>query len=296
MTNPLLQDWTGPFGLPPFAALSDDHFGPAFDAGLAEARAAIAAIADNPDPPSFANTIAALELAEATLDRVAGVFYNLAGADSTPAREALMRELAPKMAAFSSEVTMNRALFARIEALWTDRDTLALPPEEARVLDLYRQMFIRAGAALEGAAAERMAAIKERLAVLSTAFTQNLLADERGWFRPLAEEDLTGLPDFVVDAARAAGAERGAPGPVLTLNRSLIVPFLQFSPAATCAISPVRLGPRAGPMAGTPTIARLQPKSWRCGRNARNCWAMTVLPPSSWNRKWPAGPTGCGNC
>lgn len=230
MTNPLLQDWTGPFGLPPFAALSDDHFGPAFDAGLAQARTAIAAIADNPDPPSFANTIAALELAEATLDRVAGVFYNLAGADSTPAREALMRELAPKMAAFSSEVTMNRALFARIESLWTKRDTLALPPEEARVLELYRQMFIRAGAALEGAAADRMAAIKERLAVLSTAFTQNLLADERGWFRPLAEEDLTGLPDFVVDAARAAGAERGAPGPVLTLNRSLIVPFLQFSP------------------------------------------------------------------
>ncbi|MFP1643989.1 M3 family metallopeptidase [Pontitalea aquivivens] len=230
MTNPLLQDWAGPFGLPPFAALSDDHFGPAFDAGLAQARAAIAAIAENPAPPSFANTIAALELAEATLDRVAGVFYNLAGADSTPAREALMRELAPKMAAFSSEVTMNRALFARIEALWTSRDTLALPPEEARVLDLYRQMFLRAGAALQGAAAERMAAIKERLAVLSTAFTQNLLADERGWFRPLAEEDLAGLPDFVVDAARAAGAERGAPGPVLTLNRSLIVPFLQFSP------------------------------------------------------------------
>lgn len=230
MTNPLLQDWTGPFALPPFAAISDADFAPAFEAALAEARARIAAIAADPAAPGFANTIAAMEQAEGLLDRVAGVFYNLSGADSTPAREALMRDLAPKMAAFSSEVTMNTALFARINALWEARDSLGLTPEEARVLELYHQMFLRAGAALNGDHAARMAAIKERLAVLSTAFSQNLLADERDWFRPLAEEELEGLPEFVVQAARAAGQERGAEGPVLTLNRSLIVPFLQFSP------------------------------------------------------------------
>lgn len=230
MTNPLLQDWTGQFGLPPFTTITDADFAPAFEAGLAQARAAIAAIAENDEAPDFANTIAAMEQAERTLDRVAGVFYNLAGADSTPAREALMRDLAPKMAAFSSEVTMNAALFARIEALWEQRDKLGLNAEEARVLELYHQMFVRAGAALSGAKAARMAAIKERLAVLSTAFSQNLLADERDWFRPLAEDELDGLPDFVVEAARAAGQERGHTGPVLTLNRSLIVPFLQFSP------------------------------------------------------------------
>lgn len=230
MTNPLLADWTGPFQLPPFATLRDEDFGPAFDAALTEARANIAAIAANPEAPSFANTIDAMELAEGLLDRVSGVFYNLSGADSTPAREALMRDLAPKMAAFSSEVTMNRPLFARIEALWASRETLGLTPEQARVLELYYKMFVRSGAALEGDAAARMTAIKERLAVLSTAFSQNLLADERDWFRPLAEADLEGLPDFVVDAARAAGTERGAEGPVLTLSRSLIVPFLQFSP------------------------------------------------------------------
>ena len=230
MTNPLLTDWTGPFALPPFAEIKDEDFGPAFDAALTEARAAIAAIAADPAPPSFANTIEALELAEQRLDRVSGVFYNLAGADSTPAREALMRDLAPRLAAFSSEVTMNAGLFARIEALWGARDTLGLTPEQARVLELYHQMFVRAGAGLSGEQAARMAAIKERLAVLSTAFSQNLLADERDWFRPLAEDELEGLPDFVLEAARAAGAERGAAGPVLTLNRSLIVPFLQFSP------------------------------------------------------------------
>ncbi|WP_126978380.1 M3 family metallopeptidase [Frigidibacter oleivorans] len=228
--NPLLTEWTGPFALPPFDAIRDEDFAPAFDSGLAEARARIAAIAADPAPPDFANTVAALELAEATLDRVAGVFYNLAGADSTPAREALQRDLAPKMAAFSTEVMMNAALFARIEDLWQRRDALDLDPEQLRVLELYRRMFLRAGARLEGAARDRMAAVKERLAVLSTRFSQNLLADERDWWMPLSEADLEGLPDFVVATARAAAADRGQPGAVLTLNRSLIVPFLQFSP------------------------------------------------------------------
>ncbi|MFC3057809.1 M3 family metallopeptidase [Paenirhodobacter populi] len=230
MTNPLLADWTGPFALPPFAVIGDGDFAPAFDAALTEARANIARIAANAEPPTFANTIEAMEQAETLLDRVSGVFYNLSSADSTPAREALMRDLAPKMAAFSSEVTMNKALFRRIDTLWQGREALDLTPEQLRVLDLYHKMFVRAGAALDGAEAQRMAAIRERLAVLSTAFSQNLLADERDWFRPLSEEDLEGLPDFVVEAAREAGRERGQDGPVLTLNRSLIVPFLQFSP------------------------------------------------------------------
>ncbi len=230
MTNPLLEPWTGDFALPPFAAIRDSDFAPAFDAALAEARANIAAIAANSETPGFANTIEALELAEEALNRVAGVFYNLAGADSTPEREALQRDLAPKMAAFSSEVTMNAALFARIEALWQGRDALGLSAEQARVLELYRRMFVRAGAALDGRARDRMAQIKERLAVLSTAFTQNLLADERDWWMPLTEDDLDGLPDFVVAAARSAAEERGRAGHVLTLSRSLVVPFLQFSP------------------------------------------------------------------
>ncbi|AWB49751.1 peptidase M3 [Gemmobacter aquarius] len=230
MTNPLLAPWTAPFGLPPFADIRDEDFGPAFDAVLAEARGNIAAIAGSADVPTFANTIAALELAEAGLDRVSGVFYNLAGADSTEAREGLMRELAPKMSAFASEVTNNKALFARIDDLWARRDALGLGAEEMRVLTLYRRMFVRSGAELTGEAAERLTAVKSRLAVLGTAFGQNLLADEREWFMVLAEEDLAGLPDFVVAAARAAGVERGQNGPVVTLNRSLIVPFLQFSP------------------------------------------------------------------
>lgn len=228
--NALLTDWTGDFALPPFDKFTDADFAPAFDAALTQARANIAAIAENAEAPDFVNTIAALEGAEALLDRVSGVFYNLAGADSNDAREALQRDLAPKMSAFASEVTNNAALFARIEALWQSRETLGLGVEELRVLTLYRQMFVRSGALLQGDQAARLTAVKGRLAVLGTEFSQNLLAEERGWFMELQEADLEGLPDFVVASARAAGEEKGVAGPVVTLSRSLIVPFLQFSP------------------------------------------------------------------
>jgi peptidyl-dipeptidase Dcp len=230
MTNPLLTDWDTPFALPPFADIEDAHFGPALDQALEEGRAAIRAIADTPEPPTFANTIEALERADKLLDRVAGVFYNLAGADANPTREALQREMAPKLSAYSSEITNNRALWERIDALWQSRESLGLSPEQQRVLYLTHRSFTRAGAALEGADRDRLTEVKSRLAVLGTQFTQNLLADERSWFMELGEGDLEGLPGFVVDAARAAGKEKGADGPVVTLSRSLIVPFLQFSP------------------------------------------------------------------
>ncbi len=228
--NALLSPWNTTFSLPPFAEIRDEQFAPAFDAALAEARANIGQIATNPDAPTFANTIDALELAEALLDRVSGVFYNLAGADANDTREALMRDLAPKLSAFSSEVTNNKSLFSKIETLWQNRATLSLTPEQARVLELYRQMFVRSGANLHGAEAARLTDVKARLAVLGTQFSQNLLADERDWFMPLTEGDLEGLPDFAIAAARAAGAEKGQSGPVVTLSRSIIVPFLQFSP------------------------------------------------------------------
>ena len=227
MSNPLLTDWDTPFGLPPFDQISDDHWAPAIDAVLEEARAKIKAIADNPELPTFANTIEAQELAEEGINRVVGAFYGVAGADSNETREALQREFAPKFSAFGSEVIENKALFARIEALWQDRDTLGLTDEQMRVLMLTRRGFVRQGAQLEGDASKRLRDVKARLSVLGTEFTQNLLAEERAWTMPLSEDDLEGLPDFVIATARGAG---GDDGPVVTLSRSLIVPFLQFSP------------------------------------------------------------------
>jgi peptidyl-dipeptidase Dcp len=230
MTNALLADWTTPFGIAPFDSIRDEDFAPAFDAALAEARAAVLAIAENTEPPTFENTVEALELADETLGRVLSTFYTLAGADTNEARNALQREFSPKLAAYGSEVSMNPRLFARIEALWEARDGLGLTPEQMRVLTLTRRGFVRAGAQLEGEGRDRLKAVKERLAVLGTEFTQNLLKDESDWFMPLAEADLEGLPAFVVAGARAAGEEKGAGGPVITTSRSLIVPFLQFSP------------------------------------------------------------------
>ena len=230
MTNPLLADWATPFEIAPFDQISDADFEPAFDKALTAHKAEIDAIATRAEAPTFDNTIGALEAAGEGLDKVLSVFYTVAGADSNPEREALQRTFAPKLAAHSAEISANKQLFARIAELWANRDALALNDEQARVLMLTHRGFIRGGAALEGDADSRMKEIKARLAVLGTEFTQNLLADEREWFMLLSEDDLEGLPDFVVGAARAAGQEKGEDGPVVTLSRSLIVPFLQFSP------------------------------------------------------------------
>ncbi|WP_339760726.1 M3 family metallopeptidase [uncultured Sulfitobacter sp.] len=230
MTNPLLQDWDTPFELAPFDKISDDDFEPALDEALTKHRMEIDAIASCDAAPTFGNTIEALEEAGSQLDRVLGLFSTVAGADSNPVREELQRKFSPLLAAHYSEISSNKALFARVAEVWKKRDSFDLTPEQARVLMLTHRGFVRSGAALEGAQDARMKEIKGRLAVLGTQFTQNLLADERSWFMKLEETDLEGLPEFVIDAARNAGAEKDAGGPVITLSRSLIVPFLQFSP------------------------------------------------------------------
>jgi len=228
--NPLLQDWSTPFGIAPFDTISDDDFAPALEEALSAHRAEIDAIAANAAPADFANTVEALEAAGHLLDQVLSTFFTVAGADSNPAREALQRDFSPKLSAHFSEISANKALFARVDAVWDGSDALGLSDEQARVLMLTHRGFVRAGAALTGADEARMKEIKNRLAVLGTQFTQNLLSDERSWFMTLDEGDLEGLPDFVVVAARAAGEEKEAGGPVVTLSRSLITPFLQFSP------------------------------------------------------------------
>jgi peptidyl-dipeptidase Dcp len=230
MSNPLLAPWSTPFEIAPFDQIEDADFEPAFEAALANARADILAIADNAEPANFANTIEALEQAGKDLDKVLSVFFSVSGADTNPVRQKLQREFSPKLAAYSSDIYENKALFDRIETLWQARDTLGLTEEQGRLLYLTRRGFVRAGAALSGSEASRMREIRARLAELGTAFTQNLLADESDWQMSLNEDALEGLPDFVVSAAHEAGREKEAEGPVVTLSRSLIVPFLQFSP------------------------------------------------------------------
>ena len=228
--NPLLQSWTGPFEAPPFDRIEPRHFRPAFDLALKDHRAEIDAIAANPEAPTFTNTIEALERSGRGLDRVAKVFFNLAGAATSDELQAIEREIAPILARHRSEIHLNEALFKRIDALKAHEDKLALSAEQARVLDRYHLDFTRAGAGAPGEAKARLAAIAERLATLAAQFGQNVLGDEKGWLMLLDEEDLAGLPDFYLASAARIAAERGHPERfAVTLGRSSIEPFLQFS-------------------------------------------------------------------
>jgi len=229
--NPLLEDWTDAFGVPPFSRITPEHFTPAFDRAFAEHDAEIAAIAGEAAAPSFQNTIEAMERAGHTLDRVGRVFGVLSGAHTSDALLAIEREISPREARHWNGVLLNEPLFRRIDALWQRRETLGLSPEQARVLERYYLRFKRAGAALDPDARKRLAEIGERLATLGTTFSQNVLADEQAYALVLeSEDDLAGLPDFVRQAARATANERGLAGKhVITLSRSSVEPFLQFS-------------------------------------------------------------------
>jgi peptidyl-dipeptidase Dcp len=229
--NPLLLPWSGPYGLPPFESIRPDQFSPAFTTALAEQQAEIAAIAESPEAPTFANTVEALERSGIALKRVGGVFFNLAGSHTNDAIQAVEREMAPVLAKHRNSIFMNEALFRRVDALYNERENLGLTAEQARVLERYHTIFVRAGAQLAPDEKKRLAAVTERLASLGTQFSQNVLADEKSYRLVLeTEEDLAGLPSFLREAAAQAAEEAGLKGKyVITLSRSSIEPFLQFS-------------------------------------------------------------------
>ena len=230
-SNPLLQPWDTPFGLPPFESIRPEHFAPAFEAARAAHLAELDAIAAQSETPSFENTIAALDRSGRLYWRIEGVFHNLAASDTSPALQQAERELAPQLAAHQNAIYMHRGLFERIAALHARRDELGLTPEQRRLLERFHFDFVRAGALLTDQAQQRYARVTERLAELTTRFGQNVLHDENAFQLPLqGEADLAGLPDFVRAAARQAAVDRGMPDVhVITLSRSLIVPFLTFS-------------------------------------------------------------------
>ena len=227
--NPLLRPWDGPFQTPRFDQIVDDDFMSAFSEAMKASRSSIDAIARNPEEANFTNTIEALELSEDSLRRVFDVFSNLADSDSNEQRRGIERKIAPQLADHVSETVMNQDLFDRIERVWNQRESEVLTAEQFRVLEFCRRNFVRSGAALQGETRQRFAKIKSRLAEIGTAFSQNLLADEANWWMPITEDQISGLPAFVIDAAREAASARGIDGYAITLNRSHIEPFLQFS-------------------------------------------------------------------
>ncbi len=229
--NPLLAPWTGPFEAPPFDSIKPNHFVEAFETALALAQADIDAIAANPEAPSFDNTILALERSGRLLTRVSAVFFNLATADTNDAIQAIEREVAPKLARYRSAIYLNESLFRRVDVLYARREELGLDAEQVQLLYRYHVGFSRNGGGLADGSKARLAEIAERLATLGTRFSQNVLADEKAYLLLLtAKEDLAGLPPQAVSAAAQAAADRGAPGKyAVTLSRSSIEPFLQFS-------------------------------------------------------------------
>jgi peptidyl-dipeptidase Dcp len=228
--NPFFAAWSTPDGVPPFDRIKPAHFRPAYESALAEHAAEIAAIAANPEPPSFANTIAAMERSGRALTRVGNVFHVLVGAHSDDELLAIERDIAPQIARHWNAIHSNEALYRRIVALASKIGTPSLDAEEQRVLERYHITFRRAGASLDGPAKQRLAEIIERLATLGTAFSQNVLVDEQAFALSLHEEaELAGLPPFTRESMQSDAQERGLDGYAVTLSRSSTEAFLQFA-------------------------------------------------------------------
>jgi peptidyl-dipeptidase Dcp len=230
--NPLLAKWEGPYGgVPPFDRVQIALFKPALESAMAEQLEETNRIANNPAAPDFENTIAALERTGHTLDRVTTLYGIWAGTMASPEFQAVQREMAPRLAAFSDQITQNEALFKRLDAVYNSPAKARLKPEQQRLTWLYYTNFVRAGARLSPEAKKRLSEINQQLASLFTRFSQNVLAEENDQFIVLKSEDeLAGLPQSLRDAAAAAAEQKKQPGTWVIMNtRSSIDPFLTYS-------------------------------------------------------------------
>ncbi len=230
--NALLARWTGPYGgVPPFDKVRVADFKPALEAAMADNLAEVDRIAKDPAAPTFENTIVALERAGRTLDRVATSYGIWSSNMSNDEFQAVETEMAPKLAAFSDQITQNEALFRRIEAIYNSPQKSSWTPEQQRLAWIYYTNFVRAGAKLDATAKAKLSEINQQLAGLYTKFAQNVLADENDQFLVLeSQADLAGLPESVrAGAARAAASKQHEGKWVITNTRSSIEPFLTYS-------------------------------------------------------------------
>jgi peptidyl-dipeptidase Dcp len=226
-----LISWEGSFGLPDFDKISDSGFAAAFGAAMETHNAEIAAITGSDTDPTIENTLAALELSGEALSRVSSVFWLKAGAHTNAEIERLEREISPKLSRHYSAISMNKALFNRIDDLHTRRDALGLDAETLRVLEESWKGFVRSGARLGAKEQARLADINSQLALEGAKFGQNVLADEKAWALFIEDEaGLCGLPDGLCGAMKQAAAEQGRPDAhAVTLSRSIVEPFLTYS-------------------------------------------------------------------
>ena len=203
--NPLLTESSLPYHVPPFDKIKDEHFAPAIEAGMREQLNEVEAVADNPEKPTFDNTIVALERTGRLLDRAQRTFSNLNACNTNPALQKIDKEMAPKLAAHHDEIFLNPKLFARVQQLYDNRDNLGLDPESAYLLERYYKDFVRAGAKLSDTDKEKLKKINAELATLQTQFEQNVLKEKNASSVVVdRKEDLRGLSDDQMAGVTAA--------------------------------------------------------------------------------------------
>lgn len=229
--NPLLAEWDTPFATAPFSQFENEHFMPAFLQGIEEKKADIDAIVNNPEAPSFENTLVALDKAGATLERVSSVFFNQTSAHTNDTLQALAKELSPLLSALSDDINLNPALFARVKAVYEQKDELGLNTEQMRFLEKKYQGFVRGGANLPEEKQARFREINKALSLNSLSFGDHLLS-EANEFELIVEDkaQLAGLPESEIKAAAAAAKAKGMEGKyAFNINRTCLYPFLTYA-------------------------------------------------------------------
>ena len=239
--NPFFQEWNTPYEVPPFLDIKDEHYMPAYEQGMKENLEEIDAIVNNPEAPTFANTIEELERTGQLLSKVGRVFSNLASSNTNPKLQELQRELSPMLSAHYDKISLNEGLFNRVNAIWQNRENLDLTKEQTKLLNDTRKGFVRSGALLSEDQKERISEINSKISGLSTSFGQNLLAETNGFELILEASDLEGLSEGVIAAAADAASQKMDAAEsdeekdkyndkyVFTPHRSSMYPFLTES-------------------------------------------------------------------
>lgn len=228
--NPLLQPFPTPHGTVPFDRIKNEHFLPALHEALATGRRQIDAIAGNAEPPTFENTLVALERSGEMVSRVASVLFNLNHAETNPELQGIVREASPLLTEYGNDITLNEKLFARIKAVYERRDQPGLDAEDRMLLERTYKNFARNGANLPEEKKERFREIDKELARLSLQFGENILNETNEYLLEITDEkDLAGLPDFAREMARHTAQQKGREGWVFTLQAPSYVPFMQYA-------------------------------------------------------------------
>src|ERR1035437_3504529 len=229
-TNPLLTEWNTPHQTPPFLEIKHEHFIPAIDATLKEAKEEVDVIINNPEEATFQNTIVALEVAGEKLERVTSVLFNLNSAETDDEIQAITREVSPKLSEFSNYISLNEKLFEKVKAVYAQKESLNLITEDLQLLEKKFIGFVRGGANLEGDAKKRYAEIVTELSQLSLQFGENILAETNSYQLLVTDpDDLAGLPDSEREAAAQTAKSKGKEGWLFTLHGPSFVGFMKYA-------------------------------------------------------------------